>query len=59
MDIAKIIKLAEKKTLWINTNGMGMAVAEYLEAEGIEINRFELHRTPALQQMYRDKSDGS
>ncbi len=39
-----------KNTLWIDTTGTGLAVAEYLKSKGIQVNTFTLTDQSALQQ---------
>ena len=52
MDIDKLKKLTNEREnmLWINTTGVGMAVADYLEAAGVKVNRFTLFDKSELQQ---------
>ena len=48
MDIEKLKQLTNEREnmLWINTTGVGMAAADYLEAAGVKVNRFNSLEKP-------------
>ena len=52
MDIEKLKQLTNEREnmLWIDTTGVGMAAADYLEAAGVKVNRFTLLDQSELQQ---------
>ena len=51
MDTLKYIKqTAIQNTLWINTTGTGAALADYLEAAGIPVNRINTKHCLLIKQ---------
>jgi len=46
----ELLKKIDKDALWIDTTGTGCAVADYLEAAGIKVNRFTILNQSKLQQ---------
>ena len=49
-EINHIKRVATKNAIWIDTAGVGLALAVYLENKGVPINRFTLLDQQALQQ---------
>ena len=50
MNIKLLKRNISTNTIWVDTTGTGCAVADFLEAAGIEINRFTRHDQQQLQQ---------
>ncbi len=51
MDMLDYIKrTANKNTIWIDTTGTGLALAEQLKAKGVPVNKFNCHDQQTLKQ---------
>jgi len=55
MDLERLKRLIGENTLWINTAGTGIFLADELEAKGIKVNRFTRLDQTTIQEYLNSK----